>query len=360
VLFGETEIVRCIGGFTNVYFSDLNRLVSKVAIGALAAVSLVSGCGAARPDTVTLIVEDESPLNLTSSGFTIQLGDWQQEGITGGRYEIPLPEEWVTGTEVSISIVENLMAGFGEVGQDLYTGEPFDVWTKGTLTVDETGWDEPLTLHIGESVAYVDPGSWAKFKVSPQSGRLPFIRKAQSAANLVTTKLQELKRDWENRQDQGSWVYYYRCGLNFPWKLKSNGSWGGVSFNTIELYLVECSLNIETVYMSQARSLTKSVNSNEDYLAPYGKSLLVRSLESVSDALQDLANTYEREGLYLGSQTDFDKALVYIKTSNARVDEAIDTTLKLNYENFGKMSQDATALTQEWQKHCVKDGKSCK
>lgn len=302
-------------------------------------------------------MKDEAPFNISSSGFAIQIGDWQEQGITGGEFEIPLPKEWVAGAEVPISIVENLMDG---VGGDLFTGKKFDVWEEGTLLINEVGLDKPLILHIGESVAYVDDDSWATFKVSPQSGRLPYLQKAKVALADLSTRLQEFKRDLEGRKIQENWMFPYRCGLDFPWKLKSDGSGERISFNAVELYFVRCSVHVVPAYASQAEGLATIVKSSEEYQETYGKSRLVKGLESVAIAIEELASTYRREGSYLGNQSGFEKALVYITSSSDAVDEAIASAIKIHDENYQKLRNDSSQLTLEWRKFCVEDGKNCK
>jgi len=338
-----------------VLLTYLNHSVLKLVIGVVAAVSVVSSCGASRPDTVTLIFEGTS-LNPTSSGFAIQFGDWQQEGVKSGRYEVPLPKEWVSGSEVSISMVEDFSAG-----QDIFTDESYDVWSDGTLIIDEAGWDEPLTLRIGESVAYVDPGSWATFKVSPQSGRLSFLIKAQAAVNIANLKMEEFKIKWDQRQNEkGGGQYALRCGLDLPGKRNKDGSWSFGSYDAVELYFLKCWRNIETVYLSQMQSLMKFVESSEDYLKAYGKSRLLQSLESISEALEDVAYTYKRESSYLGGQSAWNKAVVYLDAENAKVDEAIVDAIRVNKENKGQIGGDFLRMSKEWKKHCVKDGENCK
>lgn len=333
-------------------FTHLNHLVLKSVIGIVAAVSVVSGCGASRPDTVTLIVETLFP-NITSSGFAIRLGDWQQEGMKSGRYEVPVPKEWVSGTEVSISMVEDFTAG-----QDIFTDERLDVWSDGKLIIDEAGWDKPLTLRIGEAVAYVDPGSWATFKVSPRSGRLSYIEEAQTAVNDANSMIYKFQRVWDQRLfEVGDLRFEIRCGLALPGKRKGD-SWTLITFDALELYFLGCSRNIETVYLSQAQSLAESVDSSAGYLKVYGKLRLLQSLESISEALEDVAYRYERESSYL-NQSALDKARVYLQAATAKVDEAVLDAIKINNENAKQMYEDSGRLLGEWRKHCVKDGENC-
>lgn len=335
-------------------FTHLNHSILKTVIGIVAAVSVVSGCGASRPDTVTLIIEILSP-NFTSSGFAIRLGDWQEEGVKSGRYEVPVPKEWVSGTEVSISMVEDFI-----VGQDIFTDESYDVWSDGKLIIDEVGWDKPLTLRIGEAVAYVDPGSWATVKVSPKSGRFSFISEARRASLNLGRELNEFQNDLNEagRQGEGDWYYSIRCGLDFPWKLNKNGGYS-FTYDAMELYFLKCSRNIETVYLSQVQTLAESVDSSEEYLKVYGKSRLLQSLEFLSEELEDLAYTYERESTYLNS-SEYDKAKVFLESAYAKVAEAISSTENINVENQTQMSKDLGRLLGEWKKHCVKDGANCK
>lgn len=327
----------------------------RLLAGLLVSVAISTSCEVSQPDLLKIIIKDESN-GVASLGFFVKIGEWQQEGLTDGTYEIPIGDNWINGAEIPISIVEDLSGG--AVGGDLYTGKASDKWTDGVLVIEDGQWDKPLVLNIGDAVAWISPGSWATFNVSPRSGRLEIVESARVAASNIDNRLRSFMSNWERDFAHGFEEVYF-CGFYDSWRY----AYGSVDANDLELYeldFVKCSYHLETYWTSQVRDLVEYVENSDSYTDEFGRSKLVKSLDLVNDAITNLADTYEREGRYFGTNSDFLKALVYLRKSNTQVEERIASMIEINSKSLQRLTRDSQKLKELWVERCVKVQNRCK
>lgn len=274
-------------------------------------------CGNSRPSTLKLIVVDEKPSD--SLGFTITIEGQTLEELKDNEFEFPLDPNLVAGKLLKLQIAETFNSSV-----DPFTGSRFDLWRVGSFEFLGTSLNSPLVLHIGDAVAWVNDGSWGRFEPDwdiPLSGRMSKLRMTFDSLNEFQNRFDEWKSYLEGRTIQGKGSYSIRCGLDFPWRLRSDGTFS-FEFSEMELYFTKCSFYVRKLLPSQIFD-KETLAQGPGVSKHFGWTEVLAILDEFEDDILELSDIYEREGRYLNSQSDFEKAMIYLEETNRKIDEEL-------------------------------------
>lgn len=301
-----------------------------------------AGCasGPKIPDTVVMKVVFEEIYD--APRYLLSVGGWESGAIEtdGELFSLESKDDWVVGMNLRLSLVSSYLPK-----KDSLSGKSLLNWESGSLRLTGVNWDVPLILHIGESVAWVEEGSWAEVTVSPTNLRLSAVNESNIALGQLKQEIYAFENGWDVRERWNGRTYESFCGAKPTFTLKKDGRFSG-TLSQWEIYYTSCWLYVQQKYQAELRKIGSStVASNFQIVAD--------ALSEVDDALEELADTYRREGRGFYDVADIEKAWVYLKSAASRVDGEIDSLTLAIATQQGLLRSDTDRLATERRLHRV-------